>query len=58
MTEKTATPQVEVLNPRYAGATPEMVGQALLRPAGKDGKSEAETEPHPINGQERFQSSI
>ena len=58
MTDKSDAKHVEILNPRYAGATPEMLGYALLRPAGKDRKSEAETEPRPINGQERFQSSI
>ena len=41
MTEKRDNP-VEVRNPRYAGATPEMVGRALLRrnPEGDDGETE------------------
>ena len=35
--DKTAgkKPEPEILNPRYAGATPKMVGRALLRPVPK-----------------------
>ena len=32
MTEKPKPAKPQVQNPRYAGATPEMVGRALLRP--------------------------
>lgn len=32
MTESKPKPNVEVINPRYAGVTPEMVARALLRP--------------------------
>ena len=31
MTDKPKRKPVKVLNPRYAGATPEMVGRALLK---------------------------
>lgn len=39
MTKKPKEPRI--LNPRYAGATPEMVGLALLKhkPKGGDGKA-------------------
>ena len=42
---KTQKPKVEVQNPRYEGATPEMVGKSLLR----QGK---------VKGEYGFQSSI
>lgn len=29
-------PEIEVLNPRYKGATPEMVAHALLKPKPQD----------------------
>lgn len=47
-----------ILNPRYAGATPEMVARALLRhePAADDGEEEAE--PSSIMNQSRVRSSI
>ena len=34
----------EIFNPRYAGATPEMVGRALLRhaPESSDGETDSE----------------
>ena len=40
MSDKPKEP--EILNPRYAGATPEMVARALLRhdPRGDDGEAE------------------
>ena len=56
MTAKPKDP--EILNPRYAGATPEMVARALLRhePEADDGESEAE--PSGIMEQPAIQSSI
>ena len=54
MTDK-PTPKVEVLNPRYAGATPEMVALALLRhKPDEDGGEEAS----PIIDDPDFQPSI
>ena len=40
-TEQKRKPKPKTLNPRYAGATPEMVGLALLKhkPKGGDGKA-------------------
>lgn len=39
--EKPKPKPVEVLNPRYAGATPEMVALAVLRHKPKDGDGKA-----------------
>ena len=50
--------EVEILNPRYRGATPEMVARALLRPVEQSEKSETEQEPCTIKGKSGFQSSI
>ena len=37
-------PEVEILNPRYKGATPEMVARALLQPRPvKDDEEDEET---------------
>ena len=36
-------PEVEVRNPRYAGATPEMVARALMRPSNRSVNSPAES---------------
>ncbi len=50
--------ELETLNPRYEGATPEMVARALLRhePQAEDG--EAEAEPSGIMDQPVIQSDI
>ena len=56
MTPKTPNPPI--LNPRYAGATPEMLAGALLRPKDRDEtppKSEPEIE---ADNSDQFQSSI
>lgn len=48
MPKATKTDQVEVLNPRYKGATPEMVGRALLRQpeeASEEGDGDKPEEP-------------
>lgn len=44
MKQKRTPKAVEVLNPRYAGATPEMVGKALLkhRPKAATGRKSAD----------------
>lgn len=44
----TPTKSVPVLNPRYAGATPEDVARALLRPL----QSAARTGRKPVRGRE------
>lgn len=44
MTEREAKREPEILNPRYAGATPEMVGRALLQPREPEEKSEPDGE--------------
>ncbi len=49
---------IEALNPRYAGATPEMVGRALLRPVVTRDKPETEAGTCPSVRDEGFQSSI
>ncbi|MDE0417985.1 MAG: hypothetical protein OXI95_13770 [bacterium] len=36
-------PEVKVLNPRYKGATPEMVARALLHPRRQDNEGDEET---------------
>ena len=55
---KKPTRKVEVLNPHYKGATPEMVGRALLRPVPpKDEKPEDE-EASGIIADPEFPSSI
>lgn len=58
MTEsKPKLADVPILNPRYAGATPEMVGLALLRhkPKAEDGEVE---EASPVIDDPAHQSSI
>ncbi len=47
---------VEVTNPRYKGATPEMVARALLQPKPKqdDGDDEDDEETWPIIGHHRI----
>lgn len=48
--------QPKIVNPRYEGATPEMVGRALLRRV-IDDRREDDGQPEPAaNG--KFQSSI
>ena len=58
MTEKPKPEGVPIENPRYAGATPEMVARALLRhnPEADDG--EADTEPGAAAGEPEVRSSI
>ena len=58
MTEKPKPDGVPILNPRYAGATPESVGRALLRhdPEADDG--EAKDKPSDIIDQPAIQSRI
>ena len=56
---KTAKPrrkpkEAAILNPRYAGATPEMVARALIRPRTEDREDE---EPSPVIANPKFQSS-
>ena len=43
-TRKQPRPKVEVRNPRYKGATPEMVGRALLRFRNREAEAEDENE--------------
>ena len=38
-------PEPEILNPRYAGATPEMVARALLRHGVEKPSGDADSEP-------------
>ncbi len=57
MTERDSKQEPEILNPRYAGATPEMVGRALLQPREPEEKSEPDGESR-SDGDGRFQSSI
>ena len=40
---KRQPPPVEVVNPRYKGATPEMVARALLQPKRREDEDEDET---------------
>ena len=49
-------PKPEIANPRYAGATPEMVGRAVMlrKPKGGDGK----TKPSRIIAERPVRSSI
>ena len=54
MTKKPKEP--EILNPRYAGATPEMVGIALLRH--RPDEPQEEDEPSPIIDDPPVRSSI
>ena len=56
MTEKTKQP--EVLNPRYARATPEMEGRALLLHDPKAGDGEADTEPPAATHEQDVRSTI
>ena len=39
MTDKPKKPEINVENPMYAGATPDMVARALLRPSNKRRKN-------------------
>ena len=55
MTDK-PKPEPEVRNPRYAGATPEMVGRALLRRA-KAGDGEEGMDASPVIIDPAVQSS-
>lgn len=49
----------EILNPRYAGATPEMVARALVRRDEDRGSRESEAEPCAATSADGgFQSSI
>ncbi|MCY4208032.1 MAG: hypothetical protein OXD29_08800 [Roseovarius sp.] len=52
MTSRKPKLKVEVLNPRYKGATPEMVARALTRPMRKEGKVK------PVIGRGQPRSSI
>ena len=54
MTKKPKEP--EVLNPRYKGATPEMVGRALLKHKPKDGDGKAK--PSRVIADRAVRSSI
>lgn len=47
-----------ILNPRYAGATPEMVARALLRHDPQADDEEDEAEPSGIIAEPRVRSSI
>ena len=47
-------PKPEIANPRYAGATPDMVGRALLKPV-KNVKAKPQKS---AASKSRFQSSI
>lgn len=51
-------PKLEILNPRYAGATPEMVGRALLRQAPKEAAEPKSDEASNIIADPEIQSSI
>ena len=48
---------VKVLNPRYAGATPEIVARALMRPAQKGGEEAESGEPSPVIAESAVQSN-
>ena len=56
MPNKPKADTVEVLNPRYNGATPEMVALALLRHKPKDGDGKAK--PSRIIADRAVRSSI
>ena len=59
MTEKSCKPQEpEVLNPHYAGATPELVGRALLRHDPEAGDGEADSDPVAATDEPEVRSSI
>ena len=52
-------PEPEILNPRYAGGTAEMVARALLRRDDDRESRDSETEPcAATGGKNEFQSSI
>ena len=57
MSDKKDTP-VEVRNPRYAGATPEMVGLALLKHKPKGNDDEVENKPSDLTEQSDVRQNI
>ena len=56
MATKPKQKPVKVLNPRYAGATPEMVGRALMKHKPKDGAGK--DKPSPAISDRSVRSSI
>ena len=59
--QKTATKtktKPEILNPRYAGATPELVARALLRHVPEAGDAEADSDPSAATDEPEVRSSI